>query len=152
MQEGDCVAMKFVGYDGELELNSNAITIKKGRKDAGRTIPLSNIVSSTLIKPALGFAGCIFVQVLGAKTYPSVGQTVLQFVSDVNAICFRKSKYEEAKAFKEALDKAIATGNAPAQTESLSDMDALRQLKQLLDEGVITQDDFDKKKAQLLGI
>lgn len=48
-----------------------------------------------------------------------------------------------------ALDAEVIVSRAQSQA---FDTDALHQLKQLLDEGVITQDDFDKKKAQLLGI
>lgn len=142
--------MKFVGHDGEIELAGNVINIKKGKKDAGRTIPLADIVSTTLIKPVLTASGCIHIQVLGAKTYPSVAN-VMHYATDMNAICFRKAKYNEAIAFKEALDKALVDAHAPMQSQS-PDMDRLRQLKQLLDEGIITQDDFDKKKAEILGL
>lgn len=73
----------------------------------------------------------------------------VSLVSDVNAICFRKPQSDEAQKFKAAIDKALIDSHAQSQA---LDTDALHQLKQLLDEGVITQDDFDKKKAQLLGI
>lgn len=142
--------MKFVGHDGEIELVGNVINIKKGKKDAGRTIPLADIVSTTLIKPVLTASGCIHIQVLGAKTYPSVAN-VMHYATDMNAICFRKAKFNEAIAFKETLDSALAGAHAPVQSQS-PDVDRLRQLKQLLDEGIITQDDFDKKKAEILGL
>lgn len=146
--------MKFQGYDGEIELGSNAITIKKGKKDTGRTFPLSNVVSVTLIKPKLTMAGCIHIQILGAKTYPAVGMTAVNYAMDVNAICFRKPQYEEAVAFKDAIDKALADRQSGEAQEQMppSNIDMLRQLKSLLDEGIISQDDYDKKKAQLLGI
>jgi len=142
--------MKFASYDGEIELAGSVINIKKGKKDAGRTIPLTDVVSSTLKKPVLTAAGCIHVQVLGAKTYSSVAN-VTHYATDMNAICFRKAQYNEAIAFKEALDKAVVDAHAPTQSQS-SDVERLRQLKQLLDEGIITQDDFDKKKAEILGL
>ena len=54
--------MKFTGYDGEIELEGAIIKIKKGKKDAGRTIRLSDVVSTTLLKPGLmmeiGRASC----------------------------------------------------------------------------------------------
>ena len=146
--------MKFQGYDGEIELGSGTITIKKGKKDTGRTFPIPNVVSVTLIKPKLTMAGCIHVQILGAKTYPAVGMTAVNYAMDVNAICFRKPQLEEALAFKDSLDKAIADWQTRESqgTNLSSNMETLRQLKSLLDEGVISQDDYDKKKAQLLGI
>ena len=145
--------MKFQGYDGEIELLSDSIKIKKGKKDTGRTFPLSNVVSVTLIKPKLTIAGCIHIQILGAKTYPAVGMTAVNYAMDVNAICFRKPQLEEALTFKDALDKAVMDWQTrESQGQTSSNMDALRQLKSLLDEGIISQDDYDKKKAQLLGI
>ena len=141
--------LRFVGFDGEIELVDGAVNIKKGKKDIGRTIKLSNIVSVTLKKPVLTAAGCIHIQVHGAKTYSSVAN-VTHYATDINAICFRKPKYDEAVAFKDALEKAIAEqSNASEKSDGVND---LRQLKQLLDEGIISQDDFDKKKNQILGL
>lgn len=37
-------------------------------------------------------------------------------------------------------------------TKSLSNYDQLKQLKNLLDDGIITQEEFDAKKKQLLGL
>ena len=131
------------------ELIDNAVIIKKGKKDVGRTIPMSDVISSTLVKPSFFYSGCIHIQVRGAKTYSTMNTNTVSLVSDVNAICFRKPQSDEAQKFKAAIDKALIDSHAQSQA---LDTDALHQLKQLLDEGVITQDDFDKKKAQLLGI
>lgn len=142
--------MKFVAYDGEIEFGNGILKIKKGKKDTGRIINLSDVVSVTFIKPVLTAAGCIHIQVVGAKTYPSVAN-VMHYATDTNAICFRKKQYEEALKFKEELDKFLANERNP-QPSSTSNYDELKQLKPLLDDGIITQEDFDKKKAQILGI
>ena len=99
--------MKFTGYDGEIELDGTIIKIKKGKKDAGHTVRLSDVVSATPLKPGLMMAGCLHIQVRGAKTYSSVANAT-HYATDQNAICFRKPQYDEAVAFKEALDRAIA--------------------------------------------
>lgn len=147
--------MIFLGFDGEIEILDGSIRIKKGKKDLGRIISMNDIVSVTLKNPVLTAAGCIHVQVLGAKTYSSVAN-VTHYATDVNAICYRKPQHEEATRFKEALDKAISeyksTNVNNTDSNGASGINDLRQLKQLLDEGVITQEDFDKKKAQILGI
>lgn len=142
--------MKFAGYDGEMELLDNStLRIQKGKKDAGRTIKLADVVSVTLKKPGLTMAGCLHVQVLGAKTYSAVANAT-HYATDMNAICFRKKEYDSAVAFKDALDAAIASkGDDRQQTTSA---DELRQLKQLLDDGIITQEDFDRKKEKILGL
>lgn len=145
--------MKFVGYDGEIEIGDGVIIIKKGKKDLGRTISFSNIVLVTLIKPVFTAAGCIHIQVIGARTYPSVAN-VTHYGTDMNAICFRKPKYEEAIKFKETLEKAMAESRKSDKVPSGNgiDTEALMQLKQLLDVGAITQEDYDRKKNQILGM
>ncbi len=67
------------------------------------------------------------------------------------------------ETFNVALDKSQAKNindrihellfdfkNKPAVTDA-SDTEDLRKYKQLLDDGIITQEEFDKKKAQILG-
>ncbi len=102
--------MRFVGYDGEIELEGAAIKIKKGKKETGHTVRLADILFVTLKKPVFTMAGCIHIQVKGAKTYSSTANAT-HYATDLNAICFRKQKYDEAVVFKEALEKAIANNS-----------------------------------------
>ncbi len=44
------------------------------------------------------------------------------------------------------------SANAPSTTSSDSSVEELKKLKELLDMGVITQEEFDAKKKQLLGL
>lgn len=61
-----------------------------------------------------------------------------------------KSKHlEEAERVISNIRTAVDTS---AKTPDNEKYDELRELKNLLDSGVITQYDFDKKKSQLLGI
>lgn len=145
--------MKFVGYDGEIELIGNALKIKKGKKDAGRTILLSSVVSVTVIKPGFLGAGCIFVQVYGERTYEYY-HNISHYCTDKNAICFRKKEeYEIALNFKEEIESAKAEPQQPVvPTNDLSYVDEIRALKALVDDGIITQEDFEAKKKTLLGI
>ncbi len=53
--------------------------------------------------------------------------------------------------FKEELDEAVLEYTKSENTQSI-DTNALKELKQLLDEGIITQEDFDKKKNKMLGL
>lgn len=151
--------MKFVGrlgflYDGEIEFGDGVVKIKKGKKDVGRVISPSAIISVDLIKPSfLNNAGCIHIQVIGTSTHSFV-DTAFNYTTNMNAICFDKKQLDEALKFKEELDKFLAeakTAPVPQPVEN-NTYDELKQLKQLLDEGIITQEDFDKKKAQILGI
>ena len=140
--------MLFIGADGdELELNGNNLRIKKGKKDVGRIINLNDIVSVVYLKPVFTACGCIYIQVYGGKIYPSVAN-ITHYVCDMNAITFRKKSEEEALAFKEALEKAISETKTNKEN---SEDEELRRFKKLLDEGLISQEDYDKKKNQILG-
>lgn len=151
--------MKFTGhngftYDGEIEFCDGVVKIKKGKKDVGRVLSPSSIIAVDLIKPSfLSNVGCIHIQVIGTGTHGFVDYGS-NYATNMNAICFTKKQLDEALKFKEELDKFLTTAKAapiPQPTDN-NQYDELKQLKQLLDEGIITQEDFDKKKAQILGI
>ena len=60
---------------------------------------------------------------------------------------------ETAPIFVDKLKKAISEVNQTTSNGSFDNsINDLRNLKQLLDDGIITQDDFDAKKKQILGI
>lgn len=158
--------MKFVGhngftYDGEIEFGDGVVKIKKGKKDVGRVLSPSAIISVDLIKPSfLSNVGCIHIQVIGTGTHGFVDYGS-NYATNMNAICFTKKLLDEALKFKEELDKFLAEAKTvpiPQPTVSVPQpvennmYNELKQLKQLLNEGIITQEDFDKKKAQVLGI
>ncbi|MBJ7622913.1 SHOCT domain-containing protein [Weissella confusa] len=52
---------------------------------------------------------------------------------------------------KERMDAKNANNEFTATTDSNDKFADLRELKSLLDDGIITQEDFDKKKADILG-
>lgn len=64
-----------------------------------------------------------------------------------NAIKFKKDKNAEALELKTKIEAMIKSINNPN-----NNTDSLRELKSLLDEGIITQEDFDAKKKQILNI
>lgn len=147
--------MKFVGHNGEIELIDNAVIIKNGKKDVGRTILLSSIVSTTVLKPSIALAGCLFIQVYGERTYQPY-HTAANYSTDKNAIMIHgKASYQEALQMKEAIDQAITNPQQPEQQAAPNDLsyvDEIRALKALVDDGIITQEDFEAKKITLLGI
>lgn len=73
--------------------------------------------------------------------------------TDENALVFKTDQQAQFEAFKRAADNRIAaldarSGLAPVST----DLDELKKLATLRDDGVITQEEFDAKKKQLLGL
>jgi hypothetical protein len=65
-------------------------------------------------------------------------------------------KYEliaNINAIIAAIDEGRSGASQPVAAPAKQDTDdELRKIKALLDDGIITQEDFDKKKAQLLGL
>lgn len=101
-------------------------------------------------KPATVTDGYIQVETAGGGTSSSSsaygGENSIQFGKSTNAdaeivVSFIRGKIEEIK-------------NAPAGgvIQQLSPADELKKYKELLDMGIITQDEFDAKKKALLGL
>lgn len=140
---------RFITYDGGIAFSDSMVKIQKRKADAGRTIPISDVVSVEVLKPWLGYAGCVHIQVLGAKEH-SPHDTSMQYLSDKNTIFFRKNQHEEALNFKKAFDRILATRNNASQTPSPAD--EIRKFKELLDMGAITEEEYQAKKKSLLGL
>ena len=69
-----------------------------------------------------------------------------------NAVKFKMDKNEEALELKRLVEtkiKQLSSGQSSNNSESL---ESLRELKSLLNEGVITQSEFEAKKKQILNI
>lgn len=62
-----------------------------------------------------------------------------------------KSAMEDYNNIAAKLDQIIASSNQPT-TASKSEVDEIRKYKELLDDGIITQEEFDAKKKELLGL
>lgn len=68
------------------------------------------------------------------------------------------SKIEKTKSIVDLIieqeEKDMANANAPAPEKNSNEVDpyeALKKLKELLDLGIVTEEEFNKKKAELLG-
>ena len=69
-----------------------------------------------------------------------------------NEVHFKKDALSFMKEIKEYIEKRIITIKSQSKvvTVGSSAADEIRKFKQLLDEGIITQSEFDEKKKQLL--
>lgn len=57
-----------------------------------------------------------------------------------------------ANFVKQRVNEIKSGAHQPAAAAALSPMDELKKLKELLDMGIVTQEEFDAKKKQLLGL
>ena len=57
-----------------------------------------------------------------------------------------------AAYIRERISEANKAKNAPSVVQQISAADELKKFKELLDMGIISQEEFDAKKKQLLGL
>ena len=71
-----------------------------------------------------------------------------------NSQAFSRAQFKDADRIKDYVEKAIQSRKPAGQivTQQLSPADELKKFKELLDMGIITQEEFDAKKKQLLGL
>jgi hypothetical protein len=143
---------EYKGYNGSLILTATGVVIKRGRIKGqlgtgmlrgDKTIPYSSIVAVQLKKAGI-FNGYIQLSIKGGS---EAKKGLREANKDENTIVFvrprKNAEFLEAKQLiEERMNQSSGSSNS-----SLNDLEKLAELK---DKGVITQAEFDKKKAELL--
>lgn len=143
--------MYFSGYRGNMELTDALLKIDR-KGEGEHSIPLSQIVSVIVKKPGLTSNGLIHIQTVASQG-TSATKTKIEYSMDMNTVFFTKSSYQEALAFKDAIENAITKQNeSPASVEPANLTSQLKELKELLEQGFISEDDYEKKKNSILGL
>ena len=68
---------------------------------------------------------------------------------DENTVMFKKKENDLVTEIKALIEKLKIEASKPSSVQ-VSAADEIRKYKQLLEDGIISNDDFEKKKAQLL--
>ena len=119
-----------------------------------RTIPFHQIVSVEVKKPG-AYNGYIYFQTAGS---PAKGQmTEKDIAEDDNAVIFLGSdKYETALKIQQYIEQKqcgpVSSVPYPQENRNFSAADEIIKFKQLLDSGIITKEEFEAKKRELLNI
>lgn len=115
-----------------------------------KQLPFASM-TAVQFKPAGMLSGYIQFSVLGGNEAKG---GVFQAAGDENTIMFTKKEQDEANRLKELVEgkirEAQMSKSSPMQNVK-SPAEQILEFKKLLDMGVITQEEFDLKKAQLLG-
>ena len=126
--------------------------ILRGGSSGGKRINMADITAITFREPAGITVGVI--QFAYPGSIEKGGGTITDAVNDENSVLVDVKDVPVAReivAFIEERRAAINAGYAKP-IEQVSQADELRKFKELLDEGIITQEEFDAKKKQLLGL
>lgn len=143
------------GVNGQMSFDGTTVTITRegfmARSTHGRSeknFPVKSI-GAVQVKPANALVnGHIQLSVSGESSKKSIGfGKSHDAASDENAIIFTKKQAPAFEAIKQAIQAAQASGGAPAAPDAV---DQLAKLAQLRDAGVLTEEEFAAKKAQLL--
>ena len=147
--------IEAIGHNGQLELTDSVVRIK--RKGAlafltqglkGDKEILISQVSSIQFKKANAFFNG-YMQLAFVCGQEAKGG-ILQGAQDEITVMFRVSQQEAFERLRDELQKRIATSKgAVSQTSSLDELDKLASLR---DRGILTEDEFQQKKKQILGL
>jgi len=142
------VIMRAKGLDGELLLLKDRVRIsRKGTwpRKGDKEILLSRVSAVQFTKAGQFFSGRLqFSFVGGGESKFGSG------IDSANTVMFDHWQEKEFVSMKEAIDRRIdSLQTAPKAPSSLDDLEKLASLR---DKGIITEDEFQQKKKQILGL
>ncbi len=149
---------EYKGYNGTLILTNTGVIIKRGAKGfllgggmlrGDKTIPYSSIVAVQFKKAGMT-AGYIQLTLKGGSEAKS---GLFQSTTDENSINFHSvfggNNNELFNEAKQLIEERINSVNSHAKNNGLDDLEKLAALKE---KGIISEEEFQAKKKQLLGL
>ena len=153
--------MEVKGHNGIVDFDGDFVTIKRtgflARASVGKAekrIPLSSI-TAVQWKPAGPMMNGFISFTLGGgnEARSRFGSQTSDAVKDENSVIFVKKQMPDFEALRSQVEEAIAARHrpsapAPAAQDHLSQ---LKQLGELRDAGILSEEEFAAKKAEILG-
>lgn len=147
------------GYNGQLSVYENKVVIeRKGLLGAisnglsgAKTIPMDSITSVQLKEAGAMFNGYIQFGILGSvERKGGIGSAV----DDENSVVILRKSNEDARKIRDYIEDIIMNRgkNTATVIQQTSAADELKKFKELMDSGIITQEEFEAKKKELLGL
>jgi plasmid stabilization system protein ParE len=143
------------GRNGQITVSGGWVTIERkglgrmGHSKGDRRIPLTSIMAVQM-RPAGSLAnGFLKFTVPGS---PEIRGGLNAATSDENAVIFTKKQQKDFDAIRARIEDYIEERNAPqGAAASAPDIpDQIKKLGELRDSGVLSDDEFEAKKAELL--
>ena len=154
------------GLSGQMSVDDNFVVIN--RRGAGakllhglkgeKRIPLTSVTSVQFKRASTMAAGFIQIGILGGNE--GIGG-VLGASYDENTVTFKKGQESTFLKIREKIEASIVDRGKPqivvlekqtsvTQSEPSSKLDQLRQLGELRDAGILTEEEFEIEKAKIL--
>ncbi|WP_083755959.1 DUF4429 domain-containing protein [Methanosarcina acetivorans] len=155
------ILMELKGVNGQLELYGDKIIIKRkgirskltqGFFKGDKTIYIKQIAGIELKEGGLINGYIQFTLSGGVESRRGLlGKDGA--VNDENTVMFAKKDNELAKRMKLEIENRMTSFSQPITVAVQTDgADTIRKYKQLCDDGIITQEEFELKKKEILGI
>jgi hypothetical protein len=142
-------------YETKIEIKKKGF-LKSVMGQADRTIPLVQL-SGVQFKKGSFMSGVGYIRFMVGTHDRNTGGiygSLLNAASDENTIPFVPSNNNEALIFKNKIEEMIDRIHSSAKGGTIinqqSSAEELKKFKELLDEGIITEEEFLSKKRQLL--
>lgn len=136
-------------------LHTDGENIIIATKKAEEIVPISCIQSFSLKKPGLAYGKIIFTTAQAATTAIGVGFGISAALGSEKTFFYSKKDLETAKQFHNAIinyNKRTSQIDSAHEEKAVAVVEEIRNLKILFDEGILTKEEFEAKKKQLLGI
>jgi len=137
-------------FDTYIELcHQNLIsTVAMSGNKGKKRISIQSISAVDFKKAMYKNAGYIQFSVMGAERHGGTWNAA----GDENSILINESLNDLAQEIVDYIEQKRNQATAPQVVQTMSAADELKKFKELLDMGIITQEEFDAKKKQLLGL
>lgn len=135
-----------------ISIEGNSVLINEGKFLLGRakehSIPIRSIIAVYVKKPGMQ-AGLIQFQTAGRMDNSFYRDDVTESIKDRNAVLFHgKGNYEIALKIKSYIENYSDSNENNIDKVSIAD--EIAKLKKLLDDNIISEEEFDKAKRKVL--
>lgn len=151
--------MEVKGHNGTVVWDGTFVTIRRtgflARASIGKgekRIPLTSI-NAVQWKPAGALVNGFIQFTLsgGNESKSKFGYQTVDASKDENSVIFIKKQMPSFEALRVEIEHAIANLSSPSMSAPPDHLSQLRQLAELRDSGVLSEDEFSAKKAEILG-
>lgn len=145
----------YKGYNGTIILGDDRLVIKRGFKGfalgggtirGDKTIPYQSLVAVQYKKAGV-MSGFIQFSIKGGSEAKS---GVNEAVKDENTVTFQINKNKLFSELQQKIESIIGSDRSNGTVPSNTEIDQLEKLANLRDKGVVSAEEFEAKKKQLL--
>lgn len=147
------------GVNGQITVYEDRVIIERGGVlgfvshglAGAKTIPMDSIMSIQFKEGGIITNGYIQFGILGGRE--ALGG-LSNATKDENTVIITRATNNEARRIKDYIESVILnrSKNQSGVVHQISQAEELTKFKELLNMGVITQEEFDAKKKQILGL